>query len=141
MNPTTTINRTAWTRFFFVAAGFNYVIGFPIMAARLWSYNLVYVASVSRDPMALRLWADFGFFVVLIGLGYQMIAHNVSANRGIVWLGVFAKLFDVFNLTNLYLVGHANWIVLAPALIDGAFTVGFLIFLVKTRDGSAPQTR
>ncbi len=139
MNPPVTINRTAWTRFFFAAAGFNYVIGFPIMLARLWSYNAVYVASVSRAPMALRLWADFGFFVVLIGLGYQMVAHNISANRGIVWLGVFAKLFDVFNLTNLYLTGRAHPLVLAPALIDGAFTVGFLIFLRKTRDGFAPQ--
>jgi hypothetical protein len=140
MNPPTTINWTAWTRFFYAAAAFNYVIGFPVMLARVWSYNFVYLASVSREPMALRLWADFGFFVVLIGFGYQMIAHNIGENRGIVWLGVFAKLFDVFNLTNLYLTGQARALVLAPAAIDAAFTTGFLIFLSKTRNGLAPQT-
>lgn len=121
-----------WMLFFFAAALFNYAMGLPIMLVRSWSYNMTYVASVTRDPMALRLWFDFGFAVVLIGLGYQIVAQDVSRNRGIVWLGVLAKLFDVINLSYLFAAGLANRLVLLPAVIDGLFVVGFLYFLRST---------
>jgi hypothetical protein len=132
MIPDTIVHRKAWMRFFVAAALFNYVIGLPIMLARTWSYNLTYVPSVSRDPMALRLWADFGFAVLLIGCGYQIIAHDVSRNRGIVWLGVIAKFFDVINLSHLFWMRLAKRLVLFPAVIDGLFVMGFLYFLRST---------
>lgn len=117
-----------WSKIFLFAALFNYAIGLPILFARQWSYDMSYVAEVSRDPMALRLWADFGFAVVLIGFGYHIISRDVSKNRGIVLLGIIAKLFDVINLTVLFLMGIARWIVLVPAFIDGVFVVLFVIF-------------
>ena len=120
--------RGRWATVFFAAALFNYAIGFPILLFRRWTYDLSYVAEVSRDPMALRLWADFGFAVVLIGFGYQLIARDVSKNRGIVLLGIIAKLFDVFNLTTLYMQGLAKPLVLIPAFIDAAFVVLFVAF-------------
>jgi hypothetical protein len=124
--------RRRWAMIFFSAALFNYAIGLPIMFARRWSYDLSYVESVSRDPMALRLWADFGFAVVLIGFGYQLISRDVTKNRGIVLLGIIAKLFDVFNLSNLFLRGLAKPIVLIPALIDAAYVVLFVAFWVSS---------
>ncbi|MDT7807035.1 MAG: hypothetical protein QOJ70_848 [Acidobacteriota bacterium] len=120
--------RRRWTLIFFSAALFNYAIGLPIMFARRWSYDLSYVETVSRDPMALRLWADFGFAVVLIGFGYQLISRDVTKNRGIVLLGIIAKLFDVFNLSNLFLRGLAKPVVLIPALIDAAYVALFVAF-------------
>lgn len=113
---------------FFAAALFNYAIGFPIILARQWTYDVSYVAEVGRDPMALRLWASFGFAVVLIGFGYQIVSRDVLKNRGIVLLGIIAKLFDVFNLTILYWWGLANSIVLVPAFIDAVFVVLFVVF-------------
>ena len=124
--------RGRWATVFFLAALFNYAIGLPIMLARRWSYDLSYLPEVSRDPMALRLWADFGFAVVLIGLGYQIVARDVSKNRGIVLLGIIAKLFDVFNLTYLYLRGLAKPLVLVPAFIDAVFVALFVAFWVST---------
>jgi hypothetical protein len=78
--------------------------------------------------MALRLWADFGFAVVLIGFGYQLVSRDVSKNRGIVLLGILAKLFDVFNLTTLFMWGIARPIVLIPAFIDAVFVALFVAF-------------
>ena len=117
-----------WSQFFLVAALFNYAIGFPIFLFRRWSYDLSFVEAVGRDPMALRLWADFGFAVILIGLGYQIISRNIRKNRGIVLLGIIAKLFDVINLTLLFVWGFARPIVLIPALIDGIFGALFVVF-------------
>ncbi|HLL70896.1 MAG TPA: hypothetical protein VK363_05650 [Pyrinomonadaceae bacterium] len=124
--------RGRWTLVFYAAALFNYAIGFPILLARRWTYDLAYVSEVTRDPMALRFWSDFGFGVVLIGVGYHLLARDVSKNRGIVLLGIFAKLFDVFNLTTLYLWGLAKPLVLVPALIDAAFVVLFVAFWIST---------
>jgi hypothetical protein len=130
--------RRPWATVFLLAALFNYAIGLPIMLARRWSYELSYLPEVSRDPMALRLWADFGFAVVLIGLGYQIVSRDVSRNRGIVLLGIIAKLFDVFNLTYLYLRGVARPLVLAPAFIDGVFVALFIAFWISTARKSTP---
>ncbi len=121
-------NKRFWAIVFLVAALFNFAIGFPIMLARQWSYDLSYVPAVGRDPMAMRLWADFGFAVVLIGFGYLIVWRDVLKNRGIVLLGIIAKLFDVFNLTILCWWGLANPIVLLPAFIDGVFVVLFIVF-------------
>jgi hypothetical protein len=125
-----------WSRLFVAAALFNYVIGFPILLARRWSFDLSYVESVGRDPMALRLWADFGFAVLLIGYGYQLIGKDVTKNRGIVILGIVAKLFDVVNLTTLFIWGLAKPVVLLPAAIDGLFVIAFLVFWFS---GPAPE--
>lgn len=130
-------NPTFWSRFFLVAALFNYVIGLPILFARRWTYNLTYAPDVTRDVMALRLWMDFGFSVVLIGIGYHLVSRDVTQNRGIVLLGILAKLFDVINLSTLYAWGVARPLALVPAVIDGSFALGFAWFWWLTR----PPTR
>lgn len=121
--------KQGWSRLFLGAALFNYLIGFPIMFARRWSFDFSYVPGVGHDPMALRLWADFGFAVVLIGYGYQIVSRDVTQNRGIVVLGIIAKLFDVINLSTLWWWGIAKPAVLIPAGIDGLFVIAFLVFL------------
>jgi hypothetical protein len=127
-----------WSRLFLIAALFNYAIGFPILLFRQWSYDLCYVIAVGRDPMAIRLWADFGFAVILIGLGYQTISRDVSKNRGIVVLGIIAKLFDVINLPVLFFLGIARPIVLIPAFIDGIFAALFVVFWFSSAPGKKP---
>ncbi|MFI1970575.1 hypothetical protein [Streptomyces cinnamoneus] len=131
--PRAPLDAVFWSRFFYAAALFNYVIGFPVLFARRWTYDLTYAAGVTRDVTALRLWMDFGFGVVLIGFGYQLVARDVTQNRGIVLLGILAKLFDVVNLTTLYAWGVARPLALVPAAIDAAFTLGFLRFWLLTR--------
>jgi len=130
------IHERRWSRFFLVAALFNYAMGFPILVFRHWSYDVTYVAAVGRDPMAIRIWANFGFAVILIGLGYQLIARDVRKNRGIVLLGIIAKLFDVINLSALFVWGFARPLVLLPALMDGIFAAMFVVFWFSTREGS-----
>ncbi len=83
--------------------------------------------------MTLRFWRDFGVAVVIIGVGYFFVSRDIAANRGLVWIGIFAKLFDVVVLTFRFAIDAAAPLVLLPALIDGAFVVLFVLFLVHTQ--------
>lgn len=122
-------SRKRWTVFFYLAAAFNFCMGGPIFFASAWSYAVAYIGV--PDPAALRFWGDFGYAVILIGIGYAIIGVDVDRNRGIVWLGIIAKLFDMIALPLRWSEGLAHPIVLVPAGIDGLFCLGFVIFLVR----------
>jgi hypothetical protein len=130
------LNNHTWVKVFFVAALFNYMMGLPIVLFTDFTYNLVYTDGVSRAPMALSLWADFGIMVIIIGFGYQLVSRDITKNRGLVLLGVIAKLFDVITLTYRYFIDIANVIVLIPAFIDAIFAVLFVLFLYQSRKQS-----
>ena len=121
--------RKRWAIFFAAAAGFNFLMGGPIFFAPDFSYSIAYLGA--PDAATLRFWGDFGFAVLLVGAGYAIVALNTDANRGIVWLGIFAKLYDVVMLTTRWHHGFAHKIVLLPAAIDGAFGIFFAVFLWK----------
>ena len=122
-------SRRHWTVFFFLAAAFNFCMGGPIFFASAWSYSVAYI--LPPDAPTLRFWGDFGYAVILIGLGYAILGLDVDRNRGIVWLGIVAKLFDMIALPVRWSEGLAHPIVLAPAAIDGLFCVGFVVFLIR----------
>lgn len=127
MDPT----RQRWTVFFYLAAAFNFSMGGPIFFASAWSYSVAYVGP--PDPAAIRFWGDFGYAVLLVGLGYAFVGLDVDRNRGIVWLGIVAKLFDMIVLPLRWLEGLAHPLVVIPAAIDGAFCLGFVWFLLRRR--------
>jgi len=126
-----------WPRMFVAAALFNFVIAIPIMVAPRWSYDLAFIPPVDDgNGMTLRFWRDFGFAVGIIGIGYYLVARDVTVNRGIVLVGILAKMFDVIVLPYRYAIDVAEPIVLLPAAIDGLFVVLFVLFLVQHKDGA-----
>ena len=127
MNPT----RTRWIWFFACAAAFNFLTGGAVFFTPKWSYSIAYMGV--PDDSTLRFWADFGFAVLLIGIGYALVAIDIDRGRGIVLLGVIAKLFDVIVLSVRWLGDIAHAIVLLPATIDGLFCAGFIAFLIRYR--------
>lgn len=120
----------SWSWIFWSATLFNFVIGLPLFFAREWTFGLAFTEPASSQ-LVLDLWADFGFCVLLIGAGYGVVAANIHRNRGLVWLGVFAKLFDVVTLSWRAAAGIAQPLVLIPAAIDAAFVIAFLLFLYR----------
>src|SRR5262245_42403477 len=132
------ISSRAWSGFFVVAALFNFAIGLPLMFAPDWTFGLAFHdAPQSPGALAPKLWGDFGFCVALIGVGYLMVAFDLT-NRALVWLGIGAKAFDVIVLTSRWLAGITKPLVLLPAAIDAAFIVGFVIFLMRSRKQTPP---
>jgi len=127
-----------WRLFFFAAAAFNFCIGGPICFNPGWSHEIAYTGNA--DAATLRFWGDFGFAVLLIGIGYGIVGLDVNRNRGMVWLGVLAKLFDVVTLSSRWYEGLAHTIELIPAVIDGVFAVFFVVFLLRWRAPAAVTT-
>ena len=128
------IKNPFWQKMFWAAALFNFAMsGFIILAPR-WSYTLAYLPLIiDSNAIALKFWRDFGFSVLLIGVGYYLVSRDVDQNRSIVWLGIFAKLFDVIVLTQRFVTGVAKPLVLFPAIVDGIFVLLFALFLYQTR--------
>lgn len=127
-------SKRRWSRIFVVAALFNFSIGVPLMLARHWAFNLAFVPQFTDAPgIGPDLWADFGYCVALIGVGYLIVAFDPPRNRPIVWLGILAKAFDVVVLSWRTAIGVTNPIVLVPAGIDALFILVFAWFLISTQ--------
>jgi hypothetical protein len=125
---------SSWRTMFLLAALFNYAIGLSIVLAPRWSYGLSWVPPIGPSgAMTLKFWFDFGAVVALIGVGYHIVSRDPSRNRGIVWLGIVSKIFDVATLTYRFGLGLGRPLVLIPAAIDGTFVILFLLFLRRSR--------
>ncbi len=120
-----------WSRIFLGAALFNFAMGIPIMFFPAWSYRLAYHIGNHEVANTYRFFSDFGFTVVAIGIGYFLVSLDVTKNRGIVWLGIIGKLYDVVVLSYRFIIGVAASIVLMPAIVDGVFVVLFILFLYQ----------
>src|SRR6516164_305418 len=106
-----------WTGVFVAAALFNFLIAASLLFARHWAFAIAFYSD-GAPGIAADLWADFGFCVALIGLGYLIVAFDVTKNQALVWLGILAKGFDVIVLTWRWIDGITRPLVLVPAAID-----------------------
>ncbi len=128
------LSNNFWKWMWIAAAAFNIIMGFFIVFLTRWSFALSYDPSGDvANPMALRLWRDFGIFVLMIGVGYYLVSRDLTRNSSLVLLGIAAKAFDVIVLSLRFATGLANAIVLVPAIIDGLFMLLFILFLYKIR--------
>ena len=130
-----------WSRIFLGAALFNFAMGIPIMFFPVWSYKLAYHTEIPEVVNTYRFWSDFGFTVIAIGIGYFLVSLDVTQNRGIVWLGIIGKLFDVLVLSYRYIIGIACLTVLLPVIVDGIFVVLFLLFLLGKTPGNSTEAK
>src|SRR5207237_570590 len=71
-------SRRFWTGMFVAAALFNFVFGLPLWLAPAWSYALAYRPAVDADSIATHFLSDFGFAVVLIGVGYYLVSRDLG---------------------------------------------------------------
>jgi hypothetical protein len=79
--------------------------------------------------------------VIIFGIGYLMVWRNPLAHRGIVWLGLLAK---VAGMTMTWLAVSQGQLPaepfgVQPFFADLPWAVAFALFLWKTRD-AGPRT-
>jgi len=72
--------------------------------------------------------------VMILGIGYLMVAWNPARHRGIVWIGLLTKLdgfaFTTWAIWDGQLPRSAWW---QPVVNDLVWAIGFAAFLIATR--------
>lgn len=118
-----------WTVVFILAAVFNFAVGLPMLIA-LEAMLASLGQAVPDDLLMTRLAS---LLIVVLGIGYAMVARDPVANRSILWLGVIGKA----PIPLLVWQGGGAAVLSSPAFLlslgDLAFAALFLIYLARRR--------
>jgi len=118
-----------WKLVFWVAAAFNFAVGLPMLLAPEVLLPAI-GQPVPDDLLMIRLAA---LLIVVLGVGYGMVARDPAANRPILWLGVLGKA----PIPLLVWISGGAAALSSSAFIlslgDLAFAALFLLFLLTHR--------
>jgi hypothetical protein len=122
-----------WKLVFVVAALFNFAVGLPMLLAP--EAMLAGLGQPVPDDLLMTRLASL--LIVVLGIGYGMVARDPVANRPILWLGVLGKAPIPLLV---WLSGGAPALTSSAFLLslgDLAFAALFLVFLVRTPKAAA----
>ena len=118
-----------WKLIFWVAAIFNFAVGLPMLLAPEVLLPAIGQA-LPEDLLLIRLAA---LLIVVLGIGYGMVARDPAANRPILWLGVLGKA----PIPLLVWISGGAAALSSSAFVlslgDLAFAALFLLFLLTHR--------
>jgi hypothetical protein len=121
-----------WKLIFAVAALFNWAVGLPMLLAPAALLGAI-GQPVPADLLITQLGA---LLIVVLGIGYAMVARDPVANRPILWLGVLGKApipLLVWLNGGEAALASSTFIL---SLGDLAFAALFLLFLLTHRKPS-----
>lgn len=120
-----------WTVIFALAAVVNFAVGLPILLA-----PEAMLASLGQPvPDDLLMTRLASLLIVVLGIGYVMVARDPAANRPILWLGVIGKApipLLVWQSGGAAVLSSSAFIL---SLGDLAFAALFLLYLLTHRRG------
>ena len=117
-------NETYYRRMFYIAALWNWIAtGTFLFGASLMSSMGI---SAPIDGVGKQL---FCMMVAVFGLGYYLVARDITRNRGIVILGIVGKLGVVVLIMGNVFAGSVQFSFAAPILVDALFVILFVQFL------------
>lgn len=122
-----------WKLVFVVAALFNFAVGLPMLLAP--EAMLTGLGQPVPDDLLMTRLASL--LIVVLGIGYGMVARDPVGNRPILWLGVLGKAPIPLLV---WLSGGAVALASSAFLLslgDLAFAALFLTFLVRTPKSAA----
>lgn len=118
-----------WKLVFWVAALFNFAVGLPMLVTPETLLPAI-GQPVPADLLMTRLAA---LLIVVLGIGYGMVARDPVANRPILWLGVLGKApipLLVWRTGGAAALASSSFIL---SLGDLAFAALFLLYLLTNR--------
>ena len=122
-----------WKILFVTAALFNFAVGLPMLLA-----PEAMLASLGQPvPDDLLMTRLASLLIVVLGVGYGMVARDPAANRPILWLGVLGKA----PIPVLVWLSGGQAALASSAFVlslgDLAFAALFLVFLLTHRRPAA----
>lgn len=118
-----------WTVVFALAAVFNFAVGLPMLLAP--ETMLANLGQPVPDDLLMTWLASL--LIVVLGIGYVMVARDPVANRPILWLGVIGKApipLLVWQSGGAAALSSSAFIL---SLGDLAFAALFLLYLLTHR--------
>jgi hypothetical protein len=118
-------NPMTWKYIFQLKAAINWIESLALLFADRWIRELLGEKPLT-NPEYLQL---FVVLVFVIGIGYWWVSQDISRNREIVKLGIYAQCSVFVVLAYQTLVGNVHPLYLIPGVIDLIFAILFGLFL------------
>jgi hypothetical protein len=118
-------NPMTWKYIFQLKAAINWIESLALLFADRWIRELLGEKPLT-NPEYLQL---FVVLVFVIGIGYWWVSQDISRNREIVKLGIYAQCSVFVVLAYQTLVGNVHPFYLIPGVIDLIFAIIFGLFL------------
>jgi len=118
-------NPMTWKYIFQLKAGINWIESLALLFADRWIRELLGEKPLT-NPEYLQL---FVVLVFVIGIGYWWVSQDISRNREIVKLGIYAQCSVFVVLAYQTLIGNVHPLYLIPGVIDLIFAILFGLFL------------
>ncbi len=118
-------NPMTWKYIFQLKAMINWIESLALLFADRWIRELIGEKPLT-NPEYLQL---FVVLVFVIGIGYWWVSQDISRNREIVKLGIYAQSSVFVVLAYQTLVGNVHPFYLIPGVIDLIFAILFGLFL------------
>ncbi len=126
------IKKDEYKRFFFISALYNILAG----ANGMIFFNMMSKLCFRAAPiygMTTFILRTFYTHVLVFGFGYYLVSRDPEKNRGIVWMGMLAKIAFFFAAIPYYLRKKITALTLLLAFGDFVFGILFGLFLLDTR--------
>jgi hypothetical protein len=118
-------NPMTWKYIFQLKAAINSIESLALLFADRWIRELLGEKPLT-NPEYLQL---FVVLVFVIRIGYWWVSQDISRNREIVKLGIYAQCSVFVVLAYQTLVGNVHPLYLIPGIIDLIFAILFGLFL------------
>jgi hypothetical protein len=118
-------NPMTWKYIFQFKAAINWIESLALLFADRWIRELLGEKPLT-NPEYLQL---FVVLVFVIGIGYWWVSQDISRNREIVKLGIYAQCSVFVVLAYQTLIGNVHPLYLIPGVIDLIFAILFGLFL------------
>lgn len=117
-----------WRAFFVVAALWNFLSIFGI----IWPHETLERATGKKidDEIAILLYKTVCSSILLLGIGYLIIAFDPAANLGLVLLGIMGKIIAGVSFIYQYKTGIFKRPALNGAVGDLIFCLFFLLYFI-----------
>jgi hypothetical protein len=114
-----------WKYIFQLKAAINWIESLALLFADRWIRELLGEKPLT-NPEYLQL---FVVLVFVIGIGYWWVSQDISRNREIVKVGIYAQSSVFVVLAYQTLISNVHPLYLIPGVIDLIFAILFGLFL------------
>lgn len=131
-----------YRKFFLISALYNIMAAFNGMVFFKGMNKMLYGFKTKIEyGVTTFILRTFYTHVLVFGMGYYIVSRDPSKNRGIVWMGMVAKIAFFFAAIPYFLKRKITALTFLLAFGDFVFGVLFGFFLRNTRSDSMVENR